>query len=416
MISIGLCVVAFLACVYMGRKSLVAGLCTLMAVGYAYGIVRANLPDGFSHLIFDAGTLGPLCRAARRGVSRVAAHAVRGRAQLADRADRVADGAVRHALAGSADSAGRPARQHLPAAVRAARLAAHRRRRLQAGAVVRRAERRRRRCWPPSSSPSASSRSSRATPSPISSIAARTSRTTPRYRIPSSFANAHSYAATMVLTIVIIAGAWVQGHHGKWQPRLMGAGLLASVLGDLHVGDAHQRADPLRADHDLDVHGQDQGGLSLPLAACCSLVVAYGVSGEERLQRFRIAAGSRVHRAAHRRQREPQLHRPGSRLSARQRPRRRRHERAVLPPEPDPQRRHDGERVRAHPAGAGHPRACACGRCSSAGSSRDGRSRRTTCSTSAAASPTSPAPVSFATGLIGTGLFTSVPSTAICCC
>ena len=35
----------------------------------------------------------------------------------------------------------------------------------------------------------------------------------------------------MVLTIVIIAGAWVQGHHGQWQPRLMGAGLLASVLG-----------------------------------------------------------------------------------------------------------------------------------------------------------------------------------------
>ena len=58
MISIGLCGVAFLACVYMGRKSLVAGLCPLMSIGYAYGIVRANLPDGYSHLIFDAGTLG----------------------------------------------------------------------------------------------------------------------------------------------------------------------------------------------------------------------------------------------------------------------------------------------------------------------------------------------------------------------
>ena len=143
MISIGLCAAAFLACVYMGRKSLVAGLCTLMAVGYAYGIVRANLPDGFSHLIFDAGTLGLYAAQLDAASAGVAAHAVRGRAQLADRADCVADVAVRHALAGSADSAGRPARQHLPAAVRAARLAAHRRRRLQAGAVVRRAERRR---------------------------------------------------------------------------------------------------------------------------------------------------------------------------------------------------------------------------------------------------------------------------------
>jgi hypothetical protein len=58
MISIGLCGVAFLLCAYMGRKSLVAGLCALITVGYAYGIVRANRPDGFSHLIFDAGTLG----------------------------------------------------------------------------------------------------------------------------------------------------------------------------------------------------------------------------------------------------------------------------------------------------------------------------------------------------------------------
>ena len=58
MISIGLCGAGFLACLSMGRRSLVAGLCTLMTVGYVYGIVRANLPDGFSHLIFDAAALG----------------------------------------------------------------------------------------------------------------------------------------------------------------------------------------------------------------------------------------------------------------------------------------------------------------------------------------------------------------------
>ncbi|MCP5842991.1 hypothetical protein NL296_27460, partial [Klebsiella pneumoniae] len=38
--------------------SLVAGLCVLMTVGYAYGIVRANVPETFSHFIFDAAVVG----------------------------------------------------------------------------------------------------------------------------------------------------------------------------------------------------------------------------------------------------------------------------------------------------------------------------------------------------------------------
>src|SRR4029453_2875863 len=39
-------------------RSLVAGLCAVLTVGYGYGIVRANFPDGFSHLIFDCAVLG----------------------------------------------------------------------------------------------------------------------------------------------------------------------------------------------------------------------------------------------------------------------------------------------------------------------------------------------------------------------
>ncbi|MGH9372693.1 MAG: hypothetical protein ACRD15_14295, partial [Vicinamibacterales bacterium] len=58
MMSIALCGIAFLLCLQTARRSLVAGLCTLLAIGYAYGIVRANLPDGYSHVIFDAGVLG----------------------------------------------------------------------------------------------------------------------------------------------------------------------------------------------------------------------------------------------------------------------------------------------------------------------------------------------------------------------
>ena len=57
MISIGLCGVAFLACLYMGRSR--SWPDSARSGGrLPYGIVRANLPDGFSHLIFDAGVLG----------------------------------------------------------------------------------------------------------------------------------------------------------------------------------------------------------------------------------------------------------------------------------------------------------------------------------------------------------------------
>ncbi len=49
-----LCVAAFLAVFMAGRRSLVAGLSTVLGIGFFYGILRANFPDGASHFIFDA--------------------------------------------------------------------------------------------------------------------------------------------------------------------------------------------------------------------------------------------------------------------------------------------------------------------------------------------------------------------------
>jgi hypothetical protein len=49
---------AFVAAYYAARRSLVAGLSVLFTIGYVYGIVRANRMDGFSHLLFDAALLG----------------------------------------------------------------------------------------------------------------------------------------------------------------------------------------------------------------------------------------------------------------------------------------------------------------------------------------------------------------------
>jgi hypothetical protein len=53
-----LCLIAFVSCFLLGRRSIVNGLSMMLGIGYLYGITRANLPDTFSHFIFDGGVLG----------------------------------------------------------------------------------------------------------------------------------------------------------------------------------------------------------------------------------------------------------------------------------------------------------------------------------------------------------------------
>ncbi len=57
MVSILLCVLSFLICFIAGRRSLVAGLAAALTIGYFYGITRANFTGGLSHFIFDAGVM-----------------------------------------------------------------------------------------------------------------------------------------------------------------------------------------------------------------------------------------------------------------------------------------------------------------------------------------------------------------------
>jgi hypothetical protein len=53
-----LCLVSLILAFFCGRRSLGAGLVAVLAVGYAYGIVRANVPATASHFIFDSAALG----------------------------------------------------------------------------------------------------------------------------------------------------------------------------------------------------------------------------------------------------------------------------------------------------------------------------------------------------------------------
>ena len=58
MLSVGLCLFAFAFAYAAGRRSLVAGLVVVFTVGYFYGILRANVPEPFSHFIFDSAVAG----------------------------------------------------------------------------------------------------------------------------------------------------------------------------------------------------------------------------------------------------------------------------------------------------------------------------------------------------------------------
>src|SRR5882672_6221517 len=50
------------------------------------------------------------------------------------------------------------------------------------------------------------------------------------FRIPAFFINAHAYAGTMVMTIPFVLGAWV--HESRsWRRNLMSAGMMAAVIG-----------------------------------------------------------------------------------------------------------------------------------------------------------------------------------------
>lgn len=56
--SIALCIVALIVTAWLARNSLVWGIVSALTVGYFYGIVRANLMEPMAHFVFDAAVVG----------------------------------------------------------------------------------------------------------------------------------------------------------------------------------------------------------------------------------------------------------------------------------------------------------------------------------------------------------------------
>lgn len=75
-----ICLAGFALAFAAGRRSLGAGLCVVLTVGYAYGMVRAQVPDAAAYFAFDAALLG--FYAASFGTPSPGAARSRGRAAL----------------------------------------------------------------------------------------------------------------------------------------------------------------------------------------------------------------------------------------------------------------------------------------------------------------------------------------------
>ena len=285
MISIGLCGAAFLLCLQFGRRSLVAGICAVMTVGYAYGILRANLPDGFSHLIFDAAVLGlyaaqfsrnqPMWQFSRSEEIRnwvlvlmawpVILFAMPWQDPLIQLVG----------LRGSIFL--------LPFLLLGARLTGDDVYKLAlwlsilnlAVGVLGIAE------FVLGVEPFFPRNAVTDIIYRSKDLAGYTA-----YRIPASFGNAHAYAATMVMTIVIIGGAWVQGHNGRWQSRLMGAALLMSMFA-IFMSATRLNALMLFALVLTTIFSGRVPGAYRFRWLVLLIVLGYMVGGDERLQRFR---------------------------------------------------------------------------------------------------------------------------------
>ena len=61
-----LCFAGLLGTAWLARRSLGHGLGLLLAIGSAYGMLRANVYDGVTHFLFDASVLGFYLGAGRR--------------------------------------------------------------------------------------------------------------------------------------------------------------------------------------------------------------------------------------------------------------------------------------------------------------------------------------------------------------
>jgi hypothetical protein len=106
------------------------------------------------------------------------------------------------------------------------------------------------------------------------------------HRIPATFSSAHAFAGTLVMTMPLLIGAWVQtSRETRWQRNLLGLAIAASLLGVFMAAARTHMVTASILVAMVTFSGQLRGEQWVRwVVALC--LVGYIVSGEERLQRF----------------------------------------------------------------------------------------------------------------------------------
>ncbi len=283
MLSIGLCAFAFVLAFVAGRRSLVAGLVTVLGVGYVYGIMRANVLETSSHFIFDAAVIG-LYGAQLSGR---APHALRVR--TADLTFWVGLLMVYPLLLLLAPL------QDLMIELVGLRGNIFLLPFLLLGARLRGSEMYTLALWVAVLNLAAGALAvvqffvgiEPSFPvSPVTALLYKTGELADytAFRIPSSFTSAHVYAGTMVVSLPLLAGAWVQKHTARWPSLLLLAAIAMSMVG-VFMAASRSHALVLFA---VTLATLFSGGLRSRRFGWIVAVaaVAWVVSGDPRLQRF----------------------------------------------------------------------------------------------------------------------------------
>lgn len=284
-----LCVGAFIACLLAGNRSLRAGLLVLLGIGYGYGILRANLPDVWTYLMFDAGVIGLYAAQLWKPIpleTRLRIHDLR-LWMVALMAWPILLFIISPGSEPLVELVGLRANIFLlPFLLLGAKLTTDD---LTSMAVViavmniavvsvgvveffvglesffPRNE--------------------------VTEIIYKSKDLVGRtaYRIPATFSSAHAFAGTMVMTLPILVGAWTQPHRRRWELPLLGAAIVVTLSGIfMSAARVHMvTAAVLMAT--VTVTGGLRGRQWLRWAFAVVLV-GYVVAGDERLQRFTTLA------------------------------------------------------------------------------------------------------------------------------
>jgi hypothetical protein len=283
-ITIGLCVAALLGTYAAARRSLPAGFGALLVVGYAYGIVRANQLDGYSHLLFDCALLGLYAARLFSPLSPVE------RIRL----DPLFTWLV--VLIGWPIVLFLVPRQDVLVELVGLRGNIFMLPCLVLGASMTRDELYSLACWLAALNIAAGIFGAVQfvvgiepffPRNPVTEILYRSGDIAgySAYRIPSSFTSAHAYAGTMVLTLPLMLAAWMQPTRRPWHHWLFNVAVPISVLAVFATGARLPFVLLLIVAGAALFSAQVRVGHKLRWLFVAAVIV-WAVSGEERLQRF----------------------------------------------------------------------------------------------------------------------------------